>query len=149
MKTFLEYTKLLTESLDSPYPYNWEEFDIETGVGHFNTDTGDTVHIDISQFNGKHHLEFTSDNSPDEFDMTNDHDGLRVFSTILQMIREYIGDFEEEMNMLQFSASKTQGDRSTNRDRLYTRMIEKYLPSNWSVRSNDTSTSRIFQLIKN
>jgi hypothetical protein len=148
MNTFLEYSKLLAESLNSPYPYKWEVFDIETGIAHFNTDNGDTIHIDIDRIREKHLLEFTSDNSPDVFDMTNDHDGLRVFSTILQMITEYIGDFEDEMSMLQFSASKTQGDRSTNRARLYTRIIEKYLPSNWTVHSNDTSSSRIFQLIK-
>ena len=85
--------------------------------------------------------------------ITGEGDAMRIFATVIQVIKEFIK--KEKPQMLNFSAHKPltdPGNRSselTSRERLYKRMIQKYarqMKYDYTTRTDNSATD--FSLVR-
>ena len=89
------------------------------------------------------------DSSFPDSDMTNVGQEFKVFSTVIDII---INDIVSKIDpdSVSFAAENFDKGRQTNRARLYTRLINRYLPPNYTLDASHISDARTeFQIFKN
>lgn len=115
-----ENEKFITELFDQPYDYKWFSQTKGAWRGTFKTASNDEVEVNIENFREKWIIEFTRN---DIFNVTGDGDAVRIFSTVIAMIDEFISI--ESPLLIKFSADKAKSG-SDSRAKLYTRMINRF-----------------------
>ena len=126
--------KIITESLDAPYPIQVEPSPYEHDVNHYTAKTimpnGKELEVNFVPFTErekKYFVDFWVDGTQH---LTGKGDQQRIFATVLSAIRQFI-----KMNspdMLKFSAMKNKRYNDTNpmsRVNLYNKLVKKYAQS--------------------
>lgn len=112
--------KKIDESFDSPYSYEWSDQTRGAWRGRFRTTSNDYVDVDIENFKEKWSIEFSRN---DNHKVTGGGDAMRIFSTVISMIDEFIS-IQSPM-VVKFSADKSKSG-SDSRSKLYSRMIKRF-----------------------
>jgi len=138
------YERIMYESFNSTYPYKWTKMDERNGEGEFTDASGNTIEFGINDHGedgeGSYDVAFLARSADlrSTFNLTGASDGLRVFSTVIAMMEDYVSRYEDRVRLIVFDADsvdKSGGKESdTNRGRLYARMVKKLVdPNVWDV----------------
>ncbi len=141
----LEPNKKLDETFDQPYDYTWDEQTNEAWHGQFITKTNDYVEVEIQSWGKYWRIEFTrsGDSGISDSKITGEGDAMRIFSTVIAMMGEFIRDIRP--NIIKFSAEKSEED-SESRSKLYTRIVNRFAAINGyssQISAQDGMTSYI------
>ena len=137
MKTFNQ----LHEAFSNPYSWKWTSKDDERWIANFPEVKGQAeVHLIDNDLVG---YTFEIDGS---MGVTGKGDGFRIFATAIEILVDYIR--KEKPKQINFSAEKYNfaAKKKTNRNRLYTRMIKKYVPKEYKLNMTNTEYDTIFHL---
>ena len=145
----MRYAEIIAESLNQPYPLDWEESDYGDVDALATLPDGSNLNI---MFNIEHpydgdgeevHVEFYRNNSQE---VTGEGDQQRVFATVLSAIQQYVEKYNPEH--IRFSASKDvePGQKSQSRTNLYNKLVQRYASSlGYQVDSSDFSGSTVYK----
>ena len=120
----LEPTKKLDETFDQPYSYTWDYQTNGAWRGHFIIKANDEVDISIENWQKYWKIEFSRNN---QRGVTGGGDAMRIFTTVIAMIDEFI-DIRSP-DVIKFSADKSKDDKMS-RAKLYSTMIQRFAAAN-------------------
>ena len=147
----------LDEAFDKPYPYKLIKAGSDEYVSEFKADDGTFIKV---MFAGSEHVD-----DYDEYDweitfnrmgksgkpsmeITGEGDAMRIFATVMKVIEEFIK--KENPKYMNLSAEKkTQGgDKNVlqSREKLYKRMLKKYLGSKYKIDHRTARFGSVFYL---
>jgi len=146
----------LAETMDSPLPWRWEnkplktdkEFNLLYGMSWIALFATPSKNVYIVKFNTNsrddemYDLEFAliDSNYDNHTDMTNTGDEIKVFATVLDILKAFVNERKPEG--ITFSA----GNKHPKRAKLYSKLA-KMVPG-YSVHAQDGSTDRSFLMIR-
>ena len=124
----IKFKQFIAEAFDKPYRYRMHK-DQYGWTARFETDNDEPVdvHIKDDEDSGDWDIDFYRNGS---LDVTGEGDAMRIFATVMEVIKEFIA--KEKPERFQFSAVKAdveynKGDKTGSREKLYSRMIKKYV----------------------
>jgi len=144
----------IAEAFDSPYPITFYKSYGDTKVMNFTTDSGKTYQIKFSYTRGFHRwvVEFVLTNNESEawgneseaWGITGTGNQMKVFATVMMVIRDFLE--KEKPRELVFSADKDID--MTSRSRLYTTLVNRYLPEEYMLNMEERMYKTIYHLTK-
>lgn len=113
----------ITEAFTTPYSFKWEEGEYGDWDA---TSPGKQLEIGFTRdhdYPDRYQVEFWRNHS---VGVTGDGDAQRIFSTVLEAIKQFVVKIQPEQ--LHFTASKEveQGQNPESRAKLYDRMVQRY-----------------------
>lgn len=123
----MKFYEYITESFDKPA--HWRN--IGNGLYKWSIDDIDYSLLASQHGNNTIMIEFSVDHGEEiEYELTGTGNEMKVFATVLDII---INDVIPSYNPreITFDSDKMQDNKSTNRTRLYTRLVKKFLPKGW------------------
>jgi hypothetical protein len=138
----------LNELFDKQYNWHWKiEPDAmdATSRADFRTHDDQLVAVGFDLQSGNASVDFAKNFA---FDATNEGDQFRIFATVMDVIRDYVGEIDPKT--LTFSAEKDPKTNSMSRIKLYKRMVAKFAQQiNMNFEFHDGSAATIFKLTNN
>jgi hypothetical protein len=127
------------EALDKPYPYRWTTKDKAEGYATFKTKDGRNITVAIEDpfDEAVYNIEFMDTGNPiSRQGLTWGGDQFKILATVLKAISEYVKEYYEDMDRLEFSGEKAPTQKrkgDSGRQRVYERLFKKYTPpGNWN-----------------
>ena len=120
----LEPNKELDETFDRPYDYSWDSQSNGAWRGHFIIKANDEVDVSIEHWQKYWKIEFSRNK---QHGVTGGGDAVRIFTTVIAMIDEFI-DIQSP-DVIKFSADKSKDDKMS-RAKLYSTMIQRFAAAN-------------------
>lgn len=135
------YLNSINEVLSTPYNYKWVYINDTMGICVFKTSDGRKFIVYIKSNADEYEITFadiSEDISNLTMGLTNEGDQFKILSTVLKIVSEYVIKYLDKINVLQFIGEKSpnqsrKGD--SGREKLYTRLFNKYMPPGKWTRS--------------
>ena len=133
MTTFKQF---ISEAFDKPYPYTWRYRRDDLWAGHFTTKDAHEVSVTatrLGSFGAPYEVQFSRKSPTSKLHFgstrtTGEGDEIRIFSTVIAMIREFVD--AEDPGVIEFSAFKGPTDSVSTtlnkRGRLYATLCKKF-----------------------
>ena len=119
----LEPKKKVDETFDQPYSYTWDDQTNGAWRGGFATKTDD-VEVNIENWQAYWKIEFVRNH---QHGVTGGGDSMKIFSTVMAMIDEFI-DIQSP-DVIKFSAAKSKNDKMS-RAKLYSAIVKRFATAN-------------------
>ena len=147
---------VLDEAFDKPYPVRltkrkFEGFEIYDA--RFKADDGSSIHIMIDS---REHIDdydelmwrisFTRNGTQE---VTGEGDAMRIFATVIKVTKDFLK--KEDPKYVEMSAYKPRGVISkdkVSREKLYDKMVMRFMPSKYKVKSISTNVDTTWQFEK-
>lgn len=135
----------LLELFDQPYSYHWLPGADDSHIAQINTESG-TINVKFKHYLNLNILSINFKKN-DSYELTDDRDSIKIFSTVVQSIKEFISKNPDKSQNIQFTIGKYEKSRL----KLYSALLRKFAAMNgyqFSVSSND-EFSLTFDIVKN
>ena len=138
MKTLKQY---INESLDRPERWKWIKQQDDFMIAAFDTEQ-DSYHVRFNAAIPEYWKVSFSTEAGRPSDTTGKHEALKVLSTVLDIILNFLEDPPEKLEKLVFSANKGNIDRAS----AYERIVKRKLPDEFKVEVTDTRQTVFYQI---
>ena len=148
---------MLTEAFDKPYPYKLVKVSSDEYVSEFKVADGSFIKVmltgsehadDYDEYDWEIFFQRIGKSGKPSTDVTGEGDAMRIFATVMKVIEEFIK--KENPKYMNLSAEKkTQGgDKNVlqSREKLYKRMLKKYLGSKYKIDHRTARFGSVFYL---